>query len=66
MGGLSGWSVQSSDSPMFVSSGYKCNIDAAVVYGKASRFVFGIKGSILGFYSVSMSYICKTQSVSRT
>ena len=50
MGGLSGWSVQSSDSPMFVSSGYKCNIDAAVVhvYGKASRFVFGIKGSIQG------------------
>ena len=25
-------SVQSSDSPMFDSSGYICNVDAAVVY----------------------------------
>ena len=33
MGGVSGTSVQSSDSPMFASSGYKCNVDAAVVYG---------------------------------
>ena len=33
MGGVTGRAVQSNDSPMFASSGYKCNVDAAVVYG---------------------------------
>ena len=45
MGGVSGRSVQSSDSPMFASAGYKCNVEAAVVYGQ-------IKSSIQGSYSV--------------
>ena len=31
MGKVSGRLVQSNDSPMFASSGYKCNVDAAVV-----------------------------------
>ena len=44
MGGVSGRLVQSSDSPMFASSGYKCNYMPPWCMGKASRFEFGIKG----------------------
>ena len=35
MCGGSGRSVRSSDSPMFAFSGYKGNVDAAVVYGQS-------------------------------
>ena len=72
MGGASGRLVQSSDSPMFASSGYKCNYMPSWCMGKASRFEYGIKGSIQGFYRVPGKDssctidICMTQSVSRT
>ena len=46
MGGVSGRPVQFSDSPMLASSGYKCSVDATVVYGL--NFSLCIKDQ--GFY----------------